>query len=327
MKPHWRPSLWLVLGGALLGTLGLSFTGLVALRYLGPEIGFKSAALLLVVVITLATAVLGWLLLRLILRPILALEVYARAEENALQPTPPRHFGTRETAATARRVIAMAEALRDREASTRTFVDHVIHELKTPVSAIRAAAELLEDSPTLSRDDRRLIGELDGARAQIEAELAALRRAAQARETRFLGVSRLSSLIPALATEFPNLRFSAKGETLPLPITGDGMMIVLTQLVHNAVQHDAECIVFDARLEDGGIILDITNDGIPIPKQNEAQMFQPFFTTRRAFGGTGMGLSVARNLLAAHRSDIVICPDQPMTTFQIRFSHTQDAAD
>jgi len=49
MKGHWRPSLGLVLGGALLATLGLSFAGLVALRNLGPLIGFRSAAILLAI--------------------------------------------------------------------------------------------------------------------------------------------------------------------------------------------------------------------------------------------------------------------------------------
>jgi len=46
-KRHWRPRLSVVLSGALLATLALSLAGLVALRYLGPEIGFRRAALLL----------------------------------------------------------------------------------------------------------------------------------------------------------------------------------------------------------------------------------------------------------------------------------------
>lgn len=74
MTRRWRPSLAFVLGGALAGTLALSFAGLVALRYLGPAIGFRHAAILLAVAITLATALVGWLLVRLLLRPILALK-------------------------------------------------------------------------------------------------------------------------------------------------------------------------------------------------------------------------------------------------------------
>lgn len=319
MNAHWRPSLGLVLGGALLATLGLSFAGLVALRYLGPMIGFRSAAIILAIAITAATALLGWLLLRLLLRPIRALEAYARAQEEAQPALPPAHFGTRETALTARRVIAMAEALRDRAATIRAFTDHVTHELKTPVSAIRAAAELLEDGGGLSVGDRRLLSEIDGARAQIEAQLTALRRAAQAREARYLGQSRLADLVPALAVDFPNLALSTKGEPVPLPIARDGMMIVLAQLLRNAAEHGARQVGLSAHSVAGRITLDISNDGQGISAGNAARLFQPFFTTRRETGGTGMGLAVVRNLLAAHHAEITLLAQQPKTTFRIAF--------
>lgn len=74
-----------------------------------------------------------------------------------------------------------------------------MHELKTPVSAIRASVELLEDGGSLSDVDRRLVREIDGMRQQIEAQLAALRHAAQARETRYLGQTTIADILPALA--------------------------------------------------------------------------------------------------------------------------------
>ncbi len=319
MTGHWRPSLGLVLGGALLGTLGLSFAGLVALRYLGPLIGFRSAALILAVAITAATALLGWLLLRLLLRPIRALEAYARAQEEAHPAAPPAHFGTQETAVTARRVIAMAEALRDREATIRAFTDHVTHELKTPVSAIRAATELLEDGGGLSVEDRRLLHDIDGARVQIEAQLAALRRAAQAREARYLGQSQLADLVPALVADFPDLALSVTGATVPMPIAQPGMLIVLGQLLRNAAEHGATQVALCAHTDSGHLMLDVSDDGRGISAGNEGRIFQPFFTTRRDAGGTGMGLSVVRNLLAAHRAEITLCPGHALTTFRIVF--------
>jgi len=319
MNRRWRPSLAFVLAGALAGTLGLALAGLVALRYLGPEIGFRNAALLLGLAITVGTALLGWLLLRLLLRPVQALEAYARAQEAADPAPPPAHFGTRETAATARRVIVMAEALRDREATFRAFTDHVTHELKTPVAAIRAAAELLEDGGSLSPEDRRLLAEIDGARAQIEAQLAGLRRAAQAREARYLGQSRLTDLLPTLATDFPGLALQATGEALPLPIAPEGMAIVLGQLLRNAAEHGAARVVLAAHVEAGRLTLDVADDGHGISAGNEARIFEPFFTTRREMGGTGMGLSVVRNLLAAHHAGIMLLPGNSGTTFRIVF--------
>jgi two-component system, OmpR family, sensor kinase len=211
----------------------------VALRYLGPEIGFRNAAALLALAIAAATAVLGWLTVRLLLRPIRALEQYALAQEQAALPEPPRHFGTRELHATARRIIAMAEALRHREATIRAFTGYVTHELKTPVTAIRAAAELIEDGGALSPDDRRLLSQIDGACRQIEAQLAALREAARARETRYLGDCTLTDILPQLARENPALTLSADGAAQTLPLSPEGLMLVLGPLLRNAAENGA----------------------------------------------------------------------------------------
>lgn len=319
MSRRWRPSLAVVLGGALAGTLALSFAGLVALRYLGPALGFRNAAILLALTITAATALLGWLLVRLLLRPILALEHYAEAQEQATRPKPPQHFGTRELYATASRVIAMAETLRDREATIRAFTDHVTHELKTPVSAIRVAVELLEDGGSLSDDDRHLIGEIDEARQRIEAQLAALRQAAQARETRYLGQTSLATVMPALFRDWPDLALSASGDRLVLPLADEGLIIVLGQLIRNAVENSAGQVSLRAHGGSTSPMIDITDDGRGVSTGNAARIFEPFFTTRRESGGTGIGLTVVNNILQAHRGTISLMPSPSGTSFRIAF--------
>ena len=289
---RWRPSLALVLGGALAGTLGLSFVGLVALRYLGPEVGYRAAAAGLGLTITLATGLVGWLLVRLLLRPIRALGRYAEEDD----PQPPAHFGTREIHATARRVIAMAETLRDREATIRSFTDHVTHEIKTPVSVIRAATELLSD--TVSEADRPLLASIEGAARQIEAQLAALRAAARARETRWLGQSTLAEVAPLLP-----IKVELSGAEVPLPLAAEGLTVVLTQLCRNAEEAGAGRVWLSA-LTDGALV--VADDGPGVSAGNASRIFEPFFTTRRETGGTGMGLSVVRNLLEAHRATITL---------------------
>ena len=166
----WRPSLALVLGGGLAGTLVLSLIGLVALRYLGPEIGFRNAAALLGSLILLATAFLGWLLVRLLLSPIRALNAYAAQTRNQPGQTldPPDQSGTAELHEMARNVVDMADHLRNREMTIRSFTDHVSHEIKTPVSAIRAASELIEDSGTLAPDDQKLLAQIGASRRGVD---------------------------------------------------------------------------------------------------------------------------------------------------------------
>ncbi len=315
---RWRPSLAFVLGGALAGTLGLSFAGLVALRYLGPEIGFRNGAMLLGGLIVLATAGLGWLLVRLLLRPIVALERYAVAQ-NQGSATQPDHFGTRELHRTAQAVIEMTDALRNREATIRAFTDHVTHALKTPVSTIRAGIELMEDSPTLTPEDREVLARLDGARRQIEAQLAALRNAARAREARYLGQTTLAEVVPALREVVHALHIASTGETTPIPISTKGLVLILGHLAQNAADHGGRQMTLGAKADAAGCTLDITDDGLGIFPGNAGLIFHPFFTTRPDTGGTGMGLTIVRNILAAHHGAIDHVPTQSGTRFRIRF--------
>jgi two-component system, OmpR family, sensor kinase len=315
---RWRPTLAFVLGGALAATLGLSFAGLVALRYLGPEIGFRNGAMLLGGLIVLATAGLGWLLARLLLRPIVALERYALAQ-NQGPATRPAHFGTQELHRTARAVIEMTEVLRDREATIRSFTDHVTHALKTPVSTIRAGIELMEDSATLTPQDRQVLDRLDGARSQIEAQLAALRNAARAREARYLGKTTLAEVAARLRDAIPGLKFRIAGDAMPIPIASEGLILILGHLAQNAADHGARQMTLGAKTDAAGCMLDIGDDGRGISPGNAGHIFDPFFTTRPETGGTGMGLTIARNILAAHHGAIDHVPSKSGAQFRIQF--------
>ena len=288
----------------------MSFVGLVVLRYLGPEIGFRPAAALLGLVITALTALLGALLVRLLLRPIRALEAYAEAEGAAPVPS---HYGTKELHATAVRVIAMTEALRDREATVRAFTDHVTHELKTPVAGIRAAVELMEDGGALGEEDARLLAQIDSARVQIERQLAALRRAAQAREVRYLGQCSVRSVVELV--EVPEGLEVAVASDGVLPMAGDGMALVLGQLARNAFEHGAGRLVLEGG--DGWVV--VRDDGRGVSAGNAERLFEPFFTTRRDAGGTGMGLAIVRNILGAHGGAIVLEPSTGGAVFRISF--------
>lgn len=315
MTRRWRPTLGFVLGGALLATLGLAFAGLVALRYLGPEIGFRAAALALGAVILLLTGVLGWLLVRLLLRPIMALEAYAVAHQAGDPAAAPAHFGTDELHRTAQAVIGMAEALRDRAATIRSYTDHVTHEIKTPVSAIRAAVELLEDGGGLSQADRAILAQIDGAQVQIAMQLQALRDAAQAREARYLGQCTLAQVVPGLLGPV----VVAGGGDLPFPMAAAGVAMVLGHLVRNAAEHGAGQMTLMALRDAGGVSLHVADDGTGISPGNRDRVFEPFFTTGRATGGTGMGLSIVRNILAAHHGEITLSNAPGPTCFILYF--------
>jgi two-component system OmpR family sensor kinase len=316
IERKWRPSLWQVVGGALLGTLGMSFVGLVVLRLLGPVIGYRWGVSLVGAVILLATLVLLWLLMRLLLRPIkdLADRAGALRRDPMVRAEPLAHYGTRELRDLGESVLAMASRLQAREATIRSFTDHVTHEMKTPLSSLRAAAELLEDQG-LDDTSRQLVATMAGAVEQMERQLQALRQAAAAREPGHHGMCRLADLLPDLVAAHPGLRIVATGETVALPQDAGGLGIVLQQLLSNAVEAGAD----EARLDISQGFLRVTDDGRGISDGNRGHVFEPFFTTRRETGGTGMGLTIVANLLAAHGAEIRVLRLEKGAGFEIEF--------
>ncbi|GAB5438946.1 sensor histidine kinase [Falsiruegeria mediterranea] len=321
MSRKWRPSLWLVLGGALVGTLGLSLVGLVVLRYLGPEIGFRPAAVLLAIVIGLATLALGVLLVRLLLRPVSELSRRAEAVRmgQSKGADPLEHYGTQELHRLGQSVLDMAQALQRREASIRTFADHVTHELKTPVSAIRAAAELLEDSPELNPEDRQLVIQIQGAAQQMQDQLSALHRITAAREPAYHGSCRLNDILANLQVQHPDLDLTVRGGDIALPLSGQGLQIVLTHLLDNASQHRATRLTVEVTQERTTPTIRFADDGPGVSPGNQAHVFEPFFTSRRDTGGTGMGLPIVRNLLQAHGAEIALVPTDKGACFMVSF--------
>ena len=327
LTPKWRPALWMVLGGALIATLALSLAGLVALRYLGPQIGFRRAALVLALAIAAATCGLGFLLVRLLLRPISLLSQRSAAlGQGQVLITPLDHYGTQELRDLAQRMMSMAAALQNREATIRSFTDHVTHELKSPVSAIRAAAELLADGSALGSGDARLVQQIIGAAGQMQGQLDALRQVAAAREPTHHGRVRLDTLLPGLAADHPSLTLNCTGDGVDLPLSAAGLRIVLAHLLGNAASHGATEVALDVAADRP--TLTVRDNGSGISAGNSPQIFAPFFTTRRDNGGTGMGLTIIDNLLRAHGATITLSPAYaPGAAFEIRFDPVPPEAD
>lgn len=311
----WRPSLWFVLGGALASTLFLSLLGIVILRYLGPEIGFRNAAYLLVLGIGGITVIIWVLLLRLLLRPVTALQAYAEGVGAGLETPPPSHFGTRELRAMGRQVMGMATVLSNRKQTVRNFTDHVIHEVKTPVTTVQAATELLEDSEDLTDADRKLVAQIRGAGKQMQAQLAALREMVMAREANYHGSAQLVSLFDKLMSEHPDMEFKVEGGAVNLPLSGDGVLLVLGHLIRNSASHGATEVALHA--SEG--LLRVQDNGPGISEGNRSRVFDPFFTTRRETGGTGMGLYIVSSLLQAHNATISLGQSETGTAFEIKF--------
>lgn len=316
LAPKRRPPLALVLGGVLGAVLFAPLPGLVLVRILSPQIGFNYSVLLVFFLMALATLVLGYLLWRLILDPVTTLSQRAKDfspdDKTALQPL--KHYGTQELHALGSAVADMAGRLDNRETAIRTFTNHVTHELKTPLTAIKGAAELLE--PGGGPENAKLISSIESAAKRMEELLNSLREVAASREHFPSGSCTLGQISIDLKPRFSEVKFTVEGTDIELPISQQGLEIALRQLVNNAVQHGANRI--DLIASDGPELL-IRDNGPGVSEGNRARIFEPFFTTRREEGGTGMGLNIVRNMLDTQHAEISFEPSSTGASFRIRF--------
>lgn len=303
-RGKWRPPLALVLGCTLAAVLCLPLIGIVAVRYLFPVMGYQEAVLFVGVIVVIIAAYVGWVLWRILLRPVTALAARADAirtgEAAGLDPN--AHYGTAEMRHLADAMAEMGRVLQDREAVVKSYADHVTHELTSPLTTVQGAVELLDgDLPEAERG--RLLTRIAEAVERMRALLAAQRQLAKAADPVAPGQVRLSAVAPAA------LDVQQDGE-VPLPETV--MRAVLEQLVSNATAHGAARIWAVVEKDH----LRIADDGPGISEGNRARAFDPYFTTRRDQGGTGMGLSIVKRLLESQGATIRL-DDGPGAVFVI----------
>ena len=121
---------------------------------------------------------------------------------------------------------------------------------------------------------------------------------------------------------------SAAGATCKYIPEEDDLMIyadegqisqILINLVKNAIQASATNIWIKARLGvEDEVIIDVSNDGTPIPQASKEQVFIPFFTTKKE--GSGIGLSISRQIMRGHNGTLeLIRSDDFATTFELTF--------
>lgn len=94
---------------------------------------------------------------------------------------------------------------------------------------------------------------------------------------------------------------------------------ILINLIKNALQASAKHIDISARMgKDDEVIIDVANDGTPIPVSAQEQIFVPFFTTKKE--GSGIGLSISRQIMRNHDGTIsLLRSDVNQTVFELRF--------
>jgi signal transduction histidine kinase len=94
---------------------------------------------------------------------------------------------------------------------------------------------------------------------------------------------------------------------------------ILINLVKNAIQAEARNITISAQITSTEqTLIKVTNDGIPISRESQDEIFVPFYTTKHE--GTGIGLSLSRQIMRMHNGSLTLTrSDDESTVFTLLF--------
>lgn len=197
----------------------------------------------------------------------------------------------------------------------RDFVAAASHELRTPVAAVRANAEVLADAPlgdfaayrdAIAQESERmsrLVSDLiDLARADA-GELQVREEPVDCAEV----ARRTLALLSPLAAQ-KEIALSSALDSAPCKADPDRLCQVLVALLDNAIRYAPAGGRVHITTEKSGAhaVIRVADDGPGIPDEHKEQVFERFFRmdAARSDGGCGLGLSVARQLAERMRGTI-----------------------
>jgi two-component system, OmpR family, sensor histidine kinase ChvG len=269
-------------------------------------------------------AFLAVLVARGIAAPIEALSRAARAVTTGGGPLPP----TPATAAVEIRTLyedfgRMAAAVDRRSRYLRDFAAAVSHEFKTPLAGIQGAVELLQDHDDMEPAQRRRFLDniaADGRRlSALVTRLLDLARADMARPEAGLSVDPRPPVMKAVDARADRLAITVRlpADVPRVAVPDSTVEMVLSTLLENSRQAGATAVAIRARTGAGHLVLTVSDDGPGLAPADAPRVFEPFFTTRRGEGGAGLGLSIARALLAANRATLELAPSAEGAAFEL----------
>ncbi|MCH5633797.1 heavy metal sensor histidine kinase [Pseudomonas syringae pv. syringae] len=285
------------------------------------------------VVSTIVSAALGWLVARRGLRPVEQVtRVAASMSARSLKERIPLEQVPEELVQLVSSFNAMLARLDESFVRLSDFSADIAHELRTPISNLRTHTEVIlskKRSPEAYEDNlysnledlNRLSNIIDGMLFLAKSDNGLLLPAQKKTDLRDV-VNKLIEYYQLFADEKQiQLRVTGRGFILGDPVMLDRMV---SNLLSNALRYTpaGSTISVQIRLEGEYIALDVTNPGEQIPEAHLSRIFDRFYRVdpARREGDTnnaGLGLAIVRSLVDAHGGKISCVSGLVETTFRI----------
>ncbi len=194
----------------------------------------------------------------------------------------------------------------------------ISHEFRTPLSVVQASTDLLEQyfdrMPVDKRTEHlyKVQGQVRKLTRMLE-EISLLihskfERLALNREVTDLKVFCETILLQDFDEARQRVVFHIDDSVPCLMLDGRRMHYVLTNLLSNALKYSGGEVALGVFNRGADVLIQVKDQGLGIPKEEQAQIFEPFYRARNVgmIGGTGLGLSIVKEIVELHKGTIHI---------------------
>ena len=186
----------------------------------------------------------------------------------------------------------------------KQFISDASHELKTPITIIKANAEALEADCGSSEWSQNIVQQSERM-SLLVAEMLTLAHMEERKPT--YSLCDVSQIVESVALEFEPLAFE-NGKKLDIDVEqnvslttdADGIRRVTMLITDNAVKYSATFVSLSLKKVGKNVVLRVVNDGCNVPAEHKEKIFERFFreddSRARETGGNGLGLATVKRI-------------------------------
>jgi signal transduction histidine kinase len=208
-------------------------------------------------------------------------------------------------------LLRALRAARESDRRSRAFLATAAHQLRTPVAALSASAEVLVMRGT-NPGQEGLLANIAGEASRLGRLVTSLLRAArldQGEAPHFepVDIGALCEVELERRRPLSTLEWAftiAAGTPESVVLDAEATHESLANVLDNARRHAVSRVEVRVRPDHGGIVVEVTDDGPGLPSGFEQQAFERFVTLDGQ-GGTGLGLAIARELARVQGGDLI----------------------
>jgi two-component system osmolarity sensor histidine kinase EnvZ len=189
----------------------------------------------------------------------------------------------------------------------------VSHDLRTPLTRLRLALEMMPPREDLDQDITEMTADVEEMERMIGGYLA-FARGEGVEQAEPVNLSAVLEEVAAGARRSGAAVEVDVPPALTLSLRADAVRRAITNLVDNARRH-AHRVALAAMPQGRMVFVTVDDDGPGIPLERRESVFRPFESD--AAGGTGLGLTIARDIVRAHGGEIVL-EDSPLGGLRAR---------